>query len=118
VPAQIDRVTGRAFATRSEVIASHGMVCTSQPLAPQIGLDVLKAGGSTDYDHPKMRDGGYVYLESGIPWGTVAELKRRGYDIRTDLGGFGGYQAIMWDAKNRVYCGASESRKDGQADGY
>ena len=44
--AQIDRVTGRAFATRSEVIAPHGMVCTSHPLASQIGLDVLKAGGS------------------------------------------------------------------------
>src|SRR5512132_425333 len=44
--AQIDRLTGRAFATRSEVIAQHGMVCTSHPLATQIGLDVLKAGGS------------------------------------------------------------------------
>jgi len=66
------------------------------------GLNLQEAGdaarwqhdGSTDYDHPKMRDGGYVYLESGIPWDTVAELKRRGHDIRTDLGGFGGYQAI------------------------
>src|ERR1044072_76044 len=44
--AQVDRMTGRAFATRSEVIAPHGMVCTSQPLATQIGLDVLKAGGT------------------------------------------------------------------------
>jgi gamma-glutamyltranspeptidase / glutathione hydrolase len=41
-----DRVTGRAFATRSEVAARHGMVCTSQPLATQVGLDILKAGGS------------------------------------------------------------------------
>jgi len=41
-----DRVTGHAFATRSEVIASHGMAATSQPLATQIALDVLKAGGS------------------------------------------------------------------------
>ena len=48
----------------------------------------------------------------------VAELKRRGHDIRVDLGGFGGYQAIRWDAKNRTYTGASESRKDGQAAGY
>ena len=46
VHAQIDRVTGRAFATRSEVIAQNGMVCTSHPLATQIGLDILKAGGS------------------------------------------------------------------------
>ena len=46
-PAQAgDRVTGQAFATRSEVIAQHGMIATSQPLATQIGLDILKAGGS------------------------------------------------------------------------
>ncbi len=74
--------------------------------------------GSTDYDHPTMKTGGWVNLESGIPWNTVAELKRRGHDIRIDLGGFGGYQAILWDAKNRVYHGASESRKDGCAMGY
>ena len=33
-------------------------------------------------------------------------------------GGFGGYQAIMWDAKHHVYWGASEMRKDGEAIGY
>ncbi|HUL52862.1 MAG TPA: gamma-glutamyltransferase [Opitutaceae bacterium] len=90
------------------------------------GLNLQEAGdaarwqhdGSTDYDHPKMTDGGWVDLESGIPWGVVAELKRRGHDIRTDLGGFGGYQAIAWDARNRTYIGASEGRKDGQAAGW
>src|SRR5438046_8669504 len=44
--AQIDRITGRQFATRSEVLARHGMVCTSVPLATQVGLDILKRGGS------------------------------------------------------------------------
>src|SRR6476646_9258380 len=44
--AQVDRITGKSFATRSEVLAQHGMVCTSHPLATQIGIDVLKAGGS------------------------------------------------------------------------
>src|SRR6202790_2760527 len=44
--AQIDRITGRNFATRSEVLARHGMMCTSVPLATQVGLDVLKRGGS------------------------------------------------------------------------
>ena len=90
------------------------------------GLNLQEAGdaarwqhdGSTDYDHPRMTDGGWVYLESGIPWDAVAELKRRGHDVRVDLGGFGGYQAIEWDAKNHTYLGASESRKDGQAAGY
>ncbi len=41
-----DRVTGQHFATRSEVIAQHGMAATSQPLATQIALDILKQGGS------------------------------------------------------------------------
>ncbi len=44
--AQPDRVTGEPFATRSEVIAQNGMVATSQPLATQIGLQVLKDGGN------------------------------------------------------------------------
>jgi gamma-glutamyltranspeptidase/glutathione hydrolase len=41
-----DRLTGKMFATRSEVIATHGMVATSQPLAAMVGLDILKKGGS------------------------------------------------------------------------
>src|SRR5437667_11562101 len=43
--AQIDRITGKPFATRSEVLARHGMVCTSVPAATQVGLDILKRGG-------------------------------------------------------------------------
>jgi gamma-glutamyltranspeptidase/glutathione hydrolase len=42
----------------------------------------------------------------------------RGHRIGTARGVYGGYQAIMWDAENKVYHGASESRKDGQAAGY
>ncbi|MEA1876433.1 MAG: gamma-glutamyltransferase [Bacteroidota bacterium] len=41
-----DRLSSLNFATRSEVIAQHGMACTSQPLVTQIALDILKAGGS------------------------------------------------------------------------
>ena len=41
-----DRITGHGFATRSEVIAPHAMAATSHPLATQIALDVMKAGGS------------------------------------------------------------------------
>src|SRR5437867_2952738 len=44
--AQIDRITGKNFATRSEVLTRHGMVCTSVPAATQVGLDILKRGGS------------------------------------------------------------------------
>src|SRR5262249_57687071 len=44
--AQIDRITGKNFATRSEVLARHGMVCTSVPAATEVGIDILKHGGS------------------------------------------------------------------------
>jgi gamma-glutamyltranspeptidase/glutathione hydrolase len=41
-----DRVTGKPFATRSEVYAPHAMAATSHPLVTQIALDVMQAGGS------------------------------------------------------------------------
>jgi hypothetical protein len=43
---QVDRITGKHFVTRSEVIASHGMAATAQPLANEIAVDILKQGGS------------------------------------------------------------------------
>jgi len=46
VSSAADRITGQTFATRSEVIAPHAMAATSQPLATQIALDVMKGGGS------------------------------------------------------------------------
>ncbi len=65
-----------------------------------------------------MSDGGTVYLETGIPYDSVRELVKMGHRIQVNVGGFGGYQAIRYDAKNKVYIGASESRKDGHAAGY
>lgn len=74
--------------------------------------------GSTDYATPQMEDGGYVTVESGVPFESVRALEQLRHDIRTGTGGYGGYQAIRWDAVNKVYIGASESRKDGHAVGY
>jgi gamma-glutamyltranspeptidase / glutathione hydrolase len=40
------RYSGELHATRSAIIAQHGMAATSQPLATQIALDILKSGGN------------------------------------------------------------------------
>ena len=66
----------------------------------------------------KMTDGGLVHLEAGYSEETVRDLVGRGHTIQASRGGFGGYQAIRYDAENDVYFGASESRKDGCAMGY
>jgi gamma-glutamyltranspeptidase/glutathione hydrolase len=101
-----------------------------QVLANQIdfGMNVQEAGDASRWQHEgdseptdeKMTNSGYVNVESGIPWETVRELKKRGHDVRYDVGGYGGYQAIKVELHDgqRVYVGASEGRKDGQAAGY
>jgi gamma-glutamyltranspeptidase / glutathione hydrolase len=81
--------------------------------APRINHD-----GSSEPTGERMESGGIVYLESGFGFDTVSELMRRGHKVQFALGEFGGYQAIMWDERNRVFHGASESRKDGQAAGF
>ena len=62
-------------------------------------------------------DTGEIKLESGFDFEVIQKLIKKGH--RIGFGGyFGGYQAIMYDAENNLYYGASESRKDGQAAGY
>jgi gamma-glutamyltranspeptidase/glutathione hydrolase len=103
----------------------HVQVLTNQI---DFNLTLQEAGDAARWQHEgdneptgeKMETGGYVNVESGIPYETVRELMKRGHDVRFDIGGYGGYQAIrveMHDGQ-RVYLGASESRKDGQAAGY
>ena len=72
--------------------------------------------GSSQPTGEKMLDGGYLSLENGISEIEINKLKKLGHKFQYDLGGFGGYQAIM--LKDGVYYGASDSRKDGQASGY
>lgn len=78
----------------------------------------IRHGGSSQPTGSIMTNGGTVFLESGISYETLRLLMKKGHNIEWTTGGFGGYQAIMWDKKNRVFFGASESRKDGQAVGY
>lgn len=65
-----------------------------------------------------MTDGGWVALESGISAEVRRALAQKGHHIRFESDGFGGYQAILYDAKRDIYIGASDFRKDGQAAGY
>ena len=74
--------------------------------------------GSSEPTGQQMKDGGILLLENGFRWEVIQKLISMGHTVQWDLGGYGGYQAIMWDEKNKVWFGASESRKDGQAAGY
>jgi gamma-glutamyltranspeptidase/glutathione hydrolase len=74
--------------------------------------------GSSEPTGQQMTDGGILLLESGFRTEVIQKLMSMGHKIQWDLGGYGGYQAIMRDEKNKVWFGASESRKDGQAAGY
>jgi gamma-glutamyltranspeptidase / glutathione hydrolase len=74
--------------------------------------------GSSEPTGQQMTDGGILLLEDGFRWEVIQKLLNMGHKVQWDLGGYGGYQAIMWDPKNKVWFGASESRKDGQAAGY
>jgi gamma-glutamyltranspeptidase/glutathione hydrolase len=94
----------------------------------EFGMNLQEAGdapriyhvGSTEPNSPaRMTDGGTVNLEDGFPPASLEALRKMGHKLgRTSSGAFGGYQAIRWDATNKVYIGATESRKDGQAVGY
>lgn len=74
--------------------------------------------GSSEPTGQNMTSGGILHLESGFRTEVIQKLMTMGHIIQWDLGGYGGYQAIMRDEKNKVWFGASESRKDGQAAGY
>ncbi|MEM6816671.1 MAG: gamma-glutamyltransferase [Bacteroidota bacterium] len=90
------------------------------------GMNLQEAGDAPRWDHtggasPMGRtteDTGLIRVESGIPYSTLRGLMNKGHKVGIARGIYGGYQAILWDNENKVYHGASESRKDGQAAGY
>ncbi len=89
-------------------------------------MNLQEAGDAPRWDHTggaspmgKITENtGLIRTESGIPYSTLRGLMGKGHRIGTARGIYGGYQAILWDDENKVYHGASESRKDGQAAGY
>ncbi len=92
----------------------HGMNLQEAGDAPRIYHT-----GSSDPDGSRMSDGGMVNLEAGFPPESARDLQKLGHRFgAASIGAFGGYQAVMWDKTNRVWIGASESRKDGMAAGY
>ena len=85
-----DRPDGRAFATRSVVYARHGMVAAAHPLAVDIGLDVLKKGG-TAVDAAIAVNAALGFLEP-VSCGVGGDLF-----------------AIVWDAKSKKLYGLNAS---------
>ena len=91
-----DRVVDRPHASRSEVIAPQGMAATSQPLATQIALDILKAGGSA--------------VDAAIAANAALGLMEpTGSGIGGDL------FAIVWDAEKKELVGLNASGRAPQA---
>lgn len=85
-----DRITGKTFATRSEVIAQNGMVASSQPLATQVGIDILKQGGSA--------------IDAAIAVNACLGLMEP-----TGCGIGGDLYALVWDAKTKQLYGLNGS---------
>ncbi|MFV8333924.1 gamma-glutamyltransferase [Flavobacterium sp. GSP14] len=91
-----DRLTGRNFASRSEVIGQHGMVASSQPLATQIGIDILKKGGTA--------------VDAAIAVNAALGLMEpTGSGIGGDL------FAIVWEAKTKKLYGLNASGRSPKA---
>jgi gamma-glutamyltranspeptidase/glutathione hydrolase len=90
-PAEADRNVPTPYrAGRSVVLAPHGMVATSQPLAAQIGLDVLRNGGNA--------------IDAAIATNAALGLMEP-----TSCGIGGDLYAIVWDSKTKKLYGLNAS---------
>jgi gamma-glutamyltranspeptidase/glutathione hydrolase len=91
-----------------------------------LGMNLQAAGdaprlrhlGSPDPGADRAEPKAGLFLESQIGAETRAALTAKGHVILDGYQDVGGYQAVMWDAGNKVWWGASEMRKDGVALGY
>lgn len=96
------------------------------------GMNLQEAGDAARINHdggrqptepasgPAADPLGTLNVEPGIPAETVEALKAMGHNVRVVSNGimFGGYQAIARDPDTGVLTGATEMRKDGQAQGF
>jgi len=91
------------------------------------GMNVQEAGDFPRINHEGSSEptgelmeatGGMITLESGYSYEVIRELLQKGHQVGYSAGVYGGYQCIRWDPVRKVYFGATESRKDGQAAGY
>jgi gamma-glutamyltranspeptidase/glutathione hydrolase len=111
-------VMGGAMQPQGQVQILVNMIDFGMGLQEAGDAPRVQHSGSSEPTGERMADGGTVYVESGFSPEVIRELQRMGHRVSYAVDGFGGYQAIMYDADNGVYHGASESRKDGQAVGY
>ena len=96
------------------------------------GMNVQEAGDAARINHdggrqptegltgPSEDPLGTLHVEAGIPEETRKRLSAMGHRVELVENGimFGGYQAIARDPQTGVMIGATEMRKDGQAQGY
>ena len=102
-------------------------MCIALPHQPQsnytpglpLGLELVNHF-PTQSEEPYEPSAPYLRPDRHCPTGNNVrrDLTEMGHRLQINVGSFGGYQAIMFDEKQGVYYGASESRKDGQAAGY
>jgi gamma-glutamyltranspeptidase/glutathione hydrolase len=96
------------------------------------GMNLQEAGDAARINHdggrqptvavsgPTADPLGTLNVEPGIPEETITALEAMGHNVRVVSNGimFGGYQAIARDPETGVLTGATEMRKDGQAQGF
>jgi len=92
-----DRYTGAPWATRSPVLAQHGMVASEQPLASEAAVEVLKKGGSAV--DAAIAANAMIGLMQPVLNGIGGDLFAIVYDPKTHK--LYGYNGSGWSPKGR-----------------